>query len=319
MKKKTTVIALVVAVACAVFAYFYFRSSGNDSVRFIPVQVKRGSVVTTVLSTGTVNPENRVEVKPPIAGRAESVLVKEGDRVRRGQTLVLMSSTERAALLDAARARGPEELKKWENLYRATPILAPVDGMIIQRQIEPGQTFAVSDSILVISDRLIVEAQVDETDLARIKIGQRAEIVLDAYPDEKIPAKVGSIAYESTKVNNVTTYIVKTIPDEEPDFMRSGMTANVQFEIASSVETLIVPSEAVRVEGGETFVLKQISTGERPQRVAVTTGLSDGKNTEIISGLNEGDTVFIRQVVTQGTERDARRTNPFGPPSPRRR
>jgi len=311
-------IAFLVVCAGALGIFIYWQKSESKTVRYIPVKVERGSLVTTVLSTGTVNPENRVEVKPPIAGRAESVLVKEGDRVRQGQTLVLMSSTERAALLDAARARGKEELKKWEDLYRATPILAPVSGTIILKQIEPGQTFAVSDSILVISDRLIVEAQVDETDLARIKVGQNAEIVLDAYPDKPIEATVGSIAYESTKVNNVTTYIVKTIPKEAPDFMRSGMTANVRFEIESRKDTLVVPSEAIRVENGETVVYKEGDSPDRPRKKPVETGLSDGKQTEILSGVEEGEVILIPQFVTKDAE--TRRTNPFGPPSrPRRR
>lgn len=313
-------IAILVVCASAVGIFFYWQKSESKTVTYIPVKVERGSIVTTVLSTGTVNPENRVEVKPPIAGRAESVLVKEGDHVRQGQTLVLMSSTERAALLDAARARGKEELKKWEELYRATPILAPVGGTIIQRQIEPGQTFAVSDSILVISDRLIVEAQVDETDLARIKVGQNAEIILDAYPDKPIEAKVGSIAYESTKVNNVTTYVVKTIPKEAPDFMRSGMTANVRFEIESRKDTLVVPSEAIRVEGGETFVFKEGKTPDNPRKEPVFTGLNDGKQTEIISGVEEGEVILIPQSIAKGNEGETRKTNPFGPPSrPRRR
>lgn len=318
---KTKLLIIILAVcAGALLTYFYLKNSKGKTLQYVPVKVERGSIVTTVLSTGTVNPENRVEVKPPIAGRAESVLVKEGDHIKRGQTLVLMSSTERAALLDAARARGKEELKKWEELYRATPILAPVAGTIIQRQIEPGQTFAVSDSILVISDRLIVEAQVDETDLARIKVGQRAEIVLDAYPDRPIEAKVGSIAYESTKVNNVTTYVVKTIPNEEPNFMRSGMTANVRFEIESRIDTLVVPSEVIKVEGGQTFVFKEGQTPDRPRKELVTTGLSDGKQTEILSGVEEGEVLFIPQVITKDGGNESRGTNPFGPPSrPRRR
>ena len=67
-----------------------------------------------------------MEIKPPIAGRIEKLLVDEGDDVTSGQILGWMSSTDRAAILDAARAQGPEESKRWEDAYKPTPIVAPL-------------------------------------------------------------------------------------------------------------------------------------------------------------------------------------------------
>src|SRR4051794_37657463 len=89
-----------------------------------PGQIRKGEMKITILSTGVVQPENRVDIKPPIAGRVEKVLVNEGDVVKKGQVIAWMSSTERAALLDAASARGEDELKQWEEMYKPTPILA---------------------------------------------------------------------------------------------------------------------------------------------------------------------------------------------------
>lgn len=311
-------LAVLILLTLSIAFYIWKSSKESDTRSFRAIKVERGSIASTVLSTGVVKPENRVEVKPPIAGRAESVLVKEGDGIRKGQTLVWMSSTERAALLDAARARGPEELTKWEQLYRPTPILSPISGTIIQRQIEPGQTFAVTDPILVMSDKLIVEAQVDETDLARISIGQKASIVLDAYPDHQIPSRVGTIAYEATTVNNVTTYIVKVMPDEVPEFMRSGMTANVTFEIDARQDTLLLPAEAIKVHNGEAMVLMRSRPDLDPTPVSIETGMSDGKRTEVLRGVDEGDTVLIPSAtLNEGPASSG--TNPFSPSRPRRR
>jgi macrolide-specific efflux system membrane fusion protein len=287
------------------------RPTNSQLQEFSEARAERGPLVTTVLSTGVVKPENRVEVKPPISGRAEFVLVKEGDKVKKGQTLVWMSSTERAALLDAARAQGPEEFKKWENLYRAAPILAPVDGTIIQRKIEEGQTFSVTDPILVMSDRLIIEAQVDETDLARIQKGQKASVILDAYPKNEIPAQVESIAYEATTVNSITTYVVKVNPLEMPKFMRSGMTANVRFEIASKENVLMIPSNSIRVENGEFAVLiRDLKTG-LPVLVPIKVGMGDAKRTEVIEGLDEGAVVLIEKAHAQDENTQTDGSTPF--------
>ncbi len=311
-KKQTIFIIFFLFIFGVVFYYLVYRQS-QPTVEYKEVSVERGSIQTSILSTGVVKPENRVEVKPPIAGRAEKVMVEEGARVKKGQRLVLMSSTERAALLDAARARGFEELKKWEELYRPTPILAPVSGTVIQRQIEEGQTFSINDPILVMSDRLIVEANVDETDLAKVQNGQRAQITLDAYPEFPISAHVESIAYEATTINNVTTYVVKLAPDSVPTFMRSGMTSNVRFEIQGRESSLLVPAEALTVEEGETRVTLR-SDGE-VRSLVVKVGLSDGKRAEIEADLQEGDKVLIPNE-TSASVRKTSGKNPFSPLRP---
>lgn len=76
------------------------------------VMVTRDTLQSSILTTGDVRPRNRLLIKPPIAGRAESILVREGDAVKKGQILAWMSSTERAALLDAARAKGSDEVAR---------------------------------------------------------------------------------------------------------------------------------------------------------------------------------------------------------------
>lgn len=294
-------------------------SSSSDGVSYKEEKVTRGDLHITVLSTGVVQPENRVEIKPSIAGRAEKVLVQEGEKVHKGQVLMWTSSTERAALLDAARSKGPAEVAKWEEIYQPTPIVAPVSGTIIQRKIEPGQTFLTTDAVLVVSDRLIVEAQVDETDLSRIHLKQTAQLTLDSYPDMTIPGRVESIAYESTTVNNVTTYVVKVLPQQVPPTMRSGMTTNVKFEIDSREQALLISTAALKTSSGEAKVLVRDPETSQAVPRSVKAGLSDGKKTEIISGLDENETILIPGLTTDSKSRSEANKNPFGPPTPNRR
>ncbi len=316
-KFKWIVVASVVAIiALGAWIYWSKSRSSTNEITYSPLRVEYGDLVISILSSGGVEPENRLQIKPPVAGRVEEILVKEGQRVEKGQILAWMSSTERAALIDAALSKGEDEVKKWKELYRPTPIIAPIAGTIILKSVEAGQTFTNSDSVFVMSDRLTVKAQVDETDIGKIKLGQKAQITLDAYSDKVIEARVDHIAFDATTTNNVTTYVVDVLPKKTPDFMRSGMTANVTFILAEKNHVLLVPSLVIIEEEGKKFVLREGLDKKQTIKVVVETGLTDGKNTEIISGLGEGDVIL-----SQGTDdlignERKESTNPFMPKRP---
>ncbi len=302
-----------------VMGFWVFKSKSSTPTTYEEYPVFRGNLQITAMATGTVKPENRLEIKPPIAGRIDQVLIKEGQEVSKGQILAMMSSTERAALLDAARSQDKSEVKKWETLYRPTPILAPLDGTIILRSIEAGQTVTNADAVLVMSDRLIVKAQVDETDMGLIELGQKAEIILDAYSKEKITAKVDHIAFESTTTNNVTTYDIDILPEDTPKFMRSGMTANVTFYVNTKENALLLPTEVISYENGRPTVL--VKDAHESRRLSFTKkniklGLSDGKNSEVLEGLSDDDIILSTKIIIGDREESS---NPFQPNFRRRK
>lgn len=286
-------LGIVVLAAAAGGAAWWLRAPEPEAKPvYRAIAVERGTVEVTTLATGVVQPQNRLEIKPPIAGRMEQILVREGDRVRQGQTLGWMSSLERAALLDVARSKGAEELAHWEELYKPAPLLAPLGGTIIARAVEPGQTVTIDLAVFVLSDRLLVKAQVDETDIGRIALGQEATVTLDAFSQSPLPARVSHIAYEAVTVNNVTVYEVDVLTDATPPFMRSGMTANVTFRIARRENVLVLPAEAVEEREGETVT--RVPGGEAgPKERVIETGLSDRDRIEIVAGLAEGERVMI--------------------------
>lgn len=311
MKRWGITFAAVIIVGSAGFL-IRWKMKAPEEAPYRPTPVERGTLQVTVLATGIVEPQNRVEIKPPIPGRAEDILVKEGESVRKGQILAWMSSTERAALLDAARAKGEKEVAHWENLYRAAPLIAPLTGIVIARNVEPGQTMTAQDAVLVMANRLIVRAQVDETDIGKVAVGQPAEISLDAYPDDIISGRVDHIAYEAATVNNVTIYRVEVAPDSVPPAMRSGMTANVTFTIAEKKNALIVPAEAVAETPRGAMVLVASNTEDAPpEEREVELGLSNGRDTEIVSGLSEGESVLLKSFSLGGSRGGG--TNPFMP------
>jgi len=202
--KSKVIFGILLLLAISAFVMFKIKSKGSSVEVTKEISPTIGTIQTFISTTGTVLPKNRLEVKPPVNGRIESILVQEGDKVKLGQVLAWMSSTERAALLDAAEGQGEDALKYWKEVYKPIALLAPIDGEVIVATTQPGQTVTTSDAVVVLSDHLIVRAQVDETDIGKIKLEQAAIITLDAYPDRKINATVEHIYYESQTVNNVT-------------------------------------------------------------------------------------------------------------------
>lgn len=312
-KNRLKTILILVLLAAAVFLFVRLQGGddrrGPEQTRIISPVI--GDVLMTVTTTGIVEPQNRLEIKPSISGRIEEILVKEGDQIKTGYILAWMSSTERATLIDAARSQGEEALKYWEDVYKKTPIISPIDGEVIVRSVEPGQTVTSSDAVLVLSDRLVINAQFDETDIGRVKAGQRAFISLDAYPDIKIEGIVVHIAYESEIVNNVTIYNVDILPKDVPEIMRSGMSVTVDVIEKESRNVITIPSGAIHYDGERQFVLVKDKRGRNVERDIVA-GLNDEKNAEIISGLTMEDNVVIQDIAYLPVRKSSG-TNPFMP------
>jgi membrane fusion protein, macrolide-specific efflux system len=290
MKKKIIIIGIIVIVC--VLLVFLKKSKKSD---LITQEIKpfRGSIAVELRLNGSVNPRNRLEIKPQVSGRLESVLVVEGQKVKKGEIIAWMSSTDRAAILDIARSKGKEELEKWEDAYKPTPIISPLDGFIIARSREPGQTVSLSVIIVVMADTLIVEADVDETDLQYIELNQRVKILLDAYPDKDYPGVVEHIAYESQVINNVTVYEVKIRPEKVPPDFRAGMTATIELKANEKNDALLVPANAITDTGTEKFVSVKNGESKKTERRRIITGISNGKNVEIVSGITENDNIIV--------------------------
>lgn len=293
-KKLSTWVVVLIVLAGGGYLGKKLLQPGKPHIVYRESSVSRDDVRVTILATGTVAPENRLDLKPPVAGRVEKVLVKEGDNVREGQVLALLSSTERATLIDTAKAQGKSEVDYWQDAYKMTPILAPKKGLVILKNADSGQTVTQSDIVISMSDRLIVKTNVDETDLAQIRVGQSVQIVLDAFASNKLPGKVNRIGYDAKTVNNVTTYGVDIVVDQIPEFMKSGMTANATFLIDERAHTLVVPAAAIHRKEKRSYVLvPNPESADDPIEKDVEVGLSDGKKVEILSGANEGEKILF--------------------------
>lgn len=216
---------------------------------------------------------------------------------------VAMATIE-SAEASLAQARAQRQTAQVNLAY--TTVSSPIDGTIISRAVDVGQTVAASLSsptLFTIAEnltRMQVDTSVAEADVGKLKEGLEATFTVDAFPNRRFTGKVRQIRYAATVVSNVVTYdAVIDVPNPEL-LLRPGMTANVTFITQEADDVLRVPNAALRFRlepVGKLDGVPPPAPGTRmvtilldgkPKRVAVTTGITDGTFTEIVSGLEAG-------------------------------
>jgi len=207
-------------------------------------------------------------------------------------------AARQAAVLEAENAH-----RRVERDLAKTVIRSPVDGVVLRRQVEVGT--AVADlqnggtvvATLADDSRIHVLAEVDENDVAGVRLGQPARVHIDAFPGEVFEGRVRKVSSSGTSDGGVSSFEVEIelAPDER---IRVGMSADARVEVRRHRQVLLVPNTAlVRTEAGAK--VQVASQGRRSELVAIGEGYSDGFRTAVLHGLSEGDTVLVRSGVAE--------------------
>lgn len=220
-------------------------------------------------------------------------------------------------------AQADASLRLAETNLKYTRIISPVDGVVISRNVDVGQTVAASfqtPTLFTIAQDLTkmqINTNVDEADIGRVRKGQEVEFTVDAYPDVTFRGEVWQVRNAPITVQNVVTYDA-VIKVGNPDLLlKPGLTANVSIIISTGRDVLKIPNAALRfrpAEKGKEAAGKKgeavwIAEKGSPRRVSITTGISDGNHTELTSGeLKEGQEVIVESITKTIDRR---------PPSPR--
>ena len=202
-------------------------------------------------------------------------------------------------------------LKLAETNLKYTRIVSPVDGIVVSRNVDVGQTVAASfqtPTLFTIAQDLTkmqINTNVDEADIGKIKMGQPVEFNVDAYPEIIFNGKVWQIRIAPITVQNVVTYDVVIKMDNPELKLKPGMTANVSILTAVKKDILKIPNAAMRFRPSDKnkvnaqqkgFGVWQLVNGE-PNRIPVSAGISDGSFTEVISGdIREGQEIIIESL-----------------------
>ena len=207
------------------------------------------------------------------------------------------------ALLNAAKA----DLEYAEHQCSFAYIYSPVDGIIVTRNVDPGQPVAASfqapELFTVARDlkEMQIEVNVSEADIGKIKEGQEVDYTLDGYQDEIFKGRVSQVRISPTTVSNVVTYTVVVKVDNDDLKLKPGMTANVSIITQKKENVLCVPSIALKYTPTTKGEIKRYDTqgiwvlrGSKPVRETVEIGASDDTYTEITSGnIQEGDKIIV--------------------------
>ena len=213
------------------------------------------------------------------------------------------------AKLKQARAQvlqSQASLKQLEEQLAYTTIQAPMDGVILSRDVEMGD--AVS-SILVLgstatlvmtegdTSEVYVQGKVDEADIAHVYLGQPARIKVESFRDRLFYGKVTKIAPMGVEKDNVTTFEVRVSINNPGGELKANMTANAEILLDEHKGVLTVPENAVIYDNQKNASVQVPDKGQKDgaRKVAVKVGLSNGSVTEVLSGLKEGDQVVLQQ------------------------
>ena len=236
-------------------------------------------------------------------------------------------------------ASAKEEVQRAQTNLGYATITSPIDGVVLSKSVEEGQTVAASFStpeLFTIAQDLTnmqVVADVDEADIGDVKEGERVTFTVDAYPDDTFEGEVKQVRQEATTTNNVVTYeVVISAPNADLK-LKPGLTANVTIYTAERKGVLSVPSKALRFTPQKETVGKmnivdvanaknKVWTIEGNSIVAhkVNIGMTDGTNTQIVGGIAEGTKVITGLNVMGGEEEKPMEaqgeSSPFAPGPP---
>lgn len=233
-----------------------------------------------------------------------------------------------------------EEVQRAQTNLGYATITSPIDGVVLSKSVEEGQTVAASFStpeLFTIAQDLTnmrVIADVDEADIGDVKTGERVSFTVDAYPDDTFEGTVTQVRQEATTTNNVVTYeVVISAPNADLK-LKPGLTANVTIYTAERKNVTCVPSKALRYTPTKETVGKMkivdcngknkvwTLDGNRIVAHSVNIGMTDGTHTEILSGISSGTSIITGlNVVTEATEEEnadesSTESSPFQPGHP---
>ena len=291
-------------------------SAGNLLTRTVTITVKNaGGLTTAQAATASINGVSSIgsatfayqaerTLTAQASGTVTSINVQEGSEVAKDDIILGLSGDDLTESIQSASESLRSAEISMQNLQDAMnnyTITAPISGTIIEKDAKVGDAVKAGDTLCIVYDLSYLEMSinVDELQISSISVGQQVQITADAVPDKTYVGTVTRVSMKGTSNSGTTTYPV-TIRIDDTDGLRPGMNANAEIVVAEAKNALVVPNAAV-MRGSYVLVTKDSpsaanadTTMEAPEGfvyVPVKTGVSDDDYTQIVSGIQEGDTI----------------------------
>lgn len=317
-------------IIVAVIVFFIIRNQESEPLEF--VEVERGDIVQTVDINGIYEPEVYANLSFEIGGEIREVYKKEGDRVKKGEKILKLSPVDlsndlRIAQNNARRVEEEEKLARrstWDDLkpeqkdiyriasqnardqvskvqsqFRKLYVESPIDGVLVGVKPQIGEVVSpgVPVARVIQGNNFYITADVSESDVTKLQIGQKAIVTFDALgSDREFESKLMRIAQDATVIQGVIYYETTFMLADTPPELLSGMSADLEVEIEKRANVLFLPKYIIEKDDAGEYVEVILSEEvQEREKVYVQTGLDDSLgNIEVISGLNEGDKVLVK-------------------------
>ena len=291
-------------------------SAGNLLTRTVTITVQNaGGLTTAQAATASINGVSSIgsatfayqaerTLTAQAAGTVTSINVQEGSDVAKDDIILGLSGDDLTESIQSASEslRSAEiSMQNLQDTMNNYTITAPISGTIIEKDAKVGDAVKTGDTLCIVYDLSYLEMNinVDELQISSISVGQQVQITADAVPDKTYVGTVTRVSMKGTSNGGTTTYPV-SIRIDDTDGLRPGMNANAEIVVAEAKNALVVPNAAV-VRGSYVLVTKDSPSAanadtamEAPEGfvyVPVKTGVSDDDYTQIVSGIQEGDTI----------------------------
>ena len=291
-------------------------SAGNLLTRTVTITVKNaGGLTTAQAATASINGVSSIgsatfayqaerTLTAQASGTVTSINVQEGSEVAKDDIILGLSGDDLTESIQSASEslRSAEiSMQNLQDTMNNYTITAPISGTIIEKDAKVGDAVKTGDTLCIVYDLSYLEMNinVDELQISSISVGQQVQITADAVPDKTYVGTVTRVSMKGASNGGTTTYPV-SIRIDDTDGLRPGMNANAEIVVAKANNALVVPNAAV-VRGSYVLVTKDSPSAanadtamEAPEGfvyVPVKTGVSDDDYTQIVSGIQEGDTI----------------------------
>lgn len=371
MKKKH--ITIIICSIVILFLVFKQVSTKKEKTIFLTDNIKRGNIEQTVIATGTIRSNNRVEVGAQVSGRITKLNVVLGQEVKKGDLIATIDSMTQENDLEKAKSQLSSYEKQLEskkvnlevkkskynrasNLYKVksisqddyetakqeyadaksgvseleelikqakievkmaetelsyTIITSPIDGVVVSIPISEGQTVNSKQNtptIVQVADlkKMLIKPEISEGDITKLKKGQEVEFTILSLPEKIYKAKIDSIDpamttltddeyEESVSDTEAVYYYANVIVDNIDNNLRIGMTTTNTIKVAEAKNVIAIPTTALYKKGDKYYV-KTLGEKEVVEEKEVKIGINDDINTEIKSGLKEGEKLILSEM-----------------------
>jgi HlyD family secretion protein len=327
-KYKKRIIWIVILILAIIGGYSYYKSR-QPKTQYTTMTAEKGNLFQTVSVTGDLKSVNQYDLSFKSSGAVADVYFKVGDNVNQNDKLATLNPSTLEEQLNQAKAdlksqkdelqtmkKNPktygyfqkqgqrEVIKKGEEavaaIYRQFDelnIYSPISGTVIKREIDPGENATMNSPVISVAeiDNLDIESNVPESDITKVKVGQKASITFDAFSsEEKFEAEISEIEPASTVIQDVVYYKVKLKLVNIDPRLKIGMSNDIDIHTAEKDNIVIIPLRAVKTDGDKKYVeILKDEKNNLTDKIYITTGLSgDDGMVEATSGLSGGEKVI---------------------------